>query len=65
MLIKKVNYILYRNFILVINLCALAVELIIQYQNIYCLLVCRIFQGVFIGNFMALVPVYINELSPK
>lgn len=41
------------------------IEGVIQYPNLYCLFVCRAFQGYFVGNFMALVPVYINELSPK
>lgn len=44
---------------------ALIVGVVIQYPNLYVLLVCRIFQGVLVGNFMALVPIYINEICPK
>jgi MFS family permease len=51
--------------ILLFNFGALVIAVIIQYPNIYCLFICRAFQGYFVGNFMALVPVYINELSPK
>ncbi len=47
------------------NICALIVACVIQYPNLYCLYVCRAFQGFLVGNFMALIPVYINELSPK
>lgn len=50
----------FRNMILLFNICALVVAGIIQYPNIYCLFICRAFQGFFVGNFMALVPVYIN-----
>jgi MFS family permease len=38
---------------------------VIQYPNIYVLLGCRVMQGFFIGNYMAIVPIYINELAPK
>lgn len=47
------------------NFVALAIGVVIQYPNLYVLLVCRILQGILIGNFMALVPIYINELCPK
>ena len=47
------------------NLFALVFEGIIQVPNPYVLLVCRFFQGVFIGNYLAIIPIYINELSPK
>lgn len=40
-------------------------EGILQIPNVYVLLGCRIFQGIFIGNYMAIVPIYINELAPK
>jgi SP family facilitated glucose transporter-like MFS transporter 9 len=44
---------------------ALIVEGVIQVSDLYVLLVCRILQGIFIGNYMAMVPIYINDLSPK
>lgn len=44
---------------------ALIIEGIIQIENLYVFLVCRLLQGIFIGNYMALVPIYINELTPK
>jgi hypothetical protein len=44
---------------------ALIVEGVIQVSDLYILLVCRILQGIFIGNYMAMVPIYINDLSPK
>ena len=44
---------------------ALIVEGILQVNNVYVLLVCRIFQGVFVGCYMAIVPIYIHELVPK
>ena len=50
---------------LVINLLALIIEGVNQIPNVYVLLGCRIFQGFFIGNYMAIVPIYINELVPK
>ena len=50
---------------LLINLIALVFEGIIQVPNPYVLLVCRFFQGVFVGNYLAIIPIYINELSPK
>lgn len=40
-------------------------QILIQYPNIYVLLVSRVLQGFFIGNYMAIVPIYINELAPK
>ena len=48
-----------------INLMAFVVEGVIQVTNVYVFLGCRIVQGFFIGNYMALVPIYINELAPK
>lgn len=31
----------------------------------YVLLGCRLFQGFFVGNYMAIIPIYINEIAPK
>jgi MFS family permease len=62
---KKVRSGLFRQFILFINLLALIIEGVIQVPNIWVLLTCRIFQGIFVGNYMAIVPIYINDLSPK
>lgn len=44
---------------------AFIIEGIIQITNVYVFLGCRVLQGFFIGNYMALVPIYINELAPK
>ena len=48
-----------------INILAIIIEGIIQITNVYVLLACRLIQGFIIGNNMALVPIYINELAPK
>lgn len=44
---------------------ALIIEGVLQVPNVFVLLGCRAFQGFFIGNYMAIVPIYINELVPK
>ena len=44
---------------------ALVVAGIIQIPNIYVLLIFRIIQGILSGMFLALVPIYIHEISPK
>lgn len=54
-----------KQFILTINILAIIIEGIIQITNVYVLLGCRLIQGFIIGNNMALVPIYINELAPK
>lgn len=54
-----------RNLIILLNCGALIVEGMIQYPNLICLIVCRAFQGFFMGHFMTLIPAYISELSPK
>jgi MFS family permease len=51
--------------VLFINLLALIVEGVIQINDMYVLLVCRSFQGIFSGAFMALIPIYIYELAPR
>lgn len=48
-----------------INLLAFIIEGVIQITNVYVFLGCRVLQGFFVGNYMALVPIYINELAPK
>ena len=47
------------------NLVALVISLIIQINNIYVLLFCRIVQGILTGCYMSIIPIYINELCPK
>lgn len=47
------------------NIFAFIIEGILQINNIYVLLVCRAFQGLFVGYYMSIVPIYINELAPK
>jgi MFS family permease len=48
-----------------VNIFAFIIEGILQINNIYVLLVCRAFQGLFVGYYMSIVPIYINELAPK
>ena len=47
------------------DLTAIVIGVVIQYPNLYVLLVMRLFQGILVGNYMALVPIYINEIAPK
>lgn len=47
------------------NCFAFIIEGILQINNVYVLLGCRAFQGIFVGYFMSIVPIYINELAPK
>jgi MFS family permease len=54
-----------KQFVLVCNLLALMIAGIIQISNMYVLLVCRVVQGILTGLFMAITPIYINELVPK
>jgi hypothetical protein len=44
----------------VVNVLALVIEGVIQVSNVYALLICRIFQGIFVGYYMSIVPIYIN-----
>lgn len=57
---RKYTYSLFRNFIIFVNSMAIVVNIIIQITNIWVLLTCRIFQGVFVGLYMAIVPIYIH-----
>ena len=41
------------------------VEAIIQITNVWVLMSCRALQGVFVGIYMAMVPIYIHEVAPK
>jgi MFS family permease len=49
----------------VVNLLALVVLGVLQIPNIWVLLACRLLIGIFAGLYMAIVPIYIYELSPK
>lgn len=49
---------------MIINLFAFIVGLVLQIPNIVALFVCRALQGVFIGAYMAIIPIYINEICP-
>lgn len=40
------------------------VNLIIQITNIWVLLSCRLANGILVGLYMGIVPIYIHELSP-
>lgn len=46
-------------------LIAECLELIIQVPNLYVFFVVRSFQGVVTGLFLALIPLYVKEISPK
>ena len=50
---------------IILDILALFVGGIIQIPNVYVLLIFRIMQGVLSGMFLALVPIYIHEISPK
>lgn len=43
---------------------AFIVGIVLQIPNIWVLFVGRVFQGIFIGNYMAIIPVYFNQLVP-
>ncbi len=43
---------------------AVIVSGIIQINNIYLLLVFRVIQGIIVGNYMAVTPLFINEITP-
>lgn len=47
------------------NVLGIIAACIIQINNIYVLLVSRIIQGFVVGNNMAIIPIYIHELTPK
>lgn len=50
---------------LVINLFAFIISGILQINNLYVLLACRACQGIFVGCYMSIIPIYIHELAPK
>ena len=50
---------------ILLNCFALVVGGILQISNSYVLMTCRIFQGILSGLFMAITPIYINEVCPK
>lgn len=50
---------------LFVNVLALVVLGMVQINNIHLFLVCRFLQGVFSGFYMAIIPIYIDELAPK
>lgn len=37
---------------------------VVQINNLYVLLACRLIMGFLIGNYMAIIPIYINEITP-
>ncbi len=47
------------------NVLAIIVEGLLQINNLIALLVCRILQGICVGLYMSIVPIYINELAPR
>lgn len=57
---QKVKDELARQYIILIDILAIIFEGLLQINQIYVLLVCRIFQGIFVGYYMSIVPIYIN-----
>lgn len=47
------------------NAIAIIIGGIIQINNLYVLLICRIIQGIVVGCNMAIIPIYIHELTPN
>ena len=47
------------------NAIAIIIAGIIQINNLYLLFACRIIQGIIVGCNMAIVPIYIHELTPN
>ena len=54
-----------RHLLLITNGLALAIEGVIQVTDLWVFMACRIGQGVCVGIYMAMVPIYIHELCPK
>jgi MFS family permease len=50
--------------LLYVNIVALIVNLVIQITEIWVLVICRVANGILVGLFMGIVPVYIHEISP-
>jgi MFS family permease len=61
---KKVWNYLFRQFLLLFDVVAIIVTGILQINNIALLMVMRVLQGFVVGAFMAMVPMYINEVTP-
>ena len=40
------------------------INLVVQFTNIWVLLVCRLVSGVFVGLYLGLIPIYIHEICP-
>lgn len=49
-----------RNYLAYLNMLALGVNIVIQYTNVWVLLVCRLLIGIFVGLYLAIVPIYIH-----
>lgn len=50
----------FRNYLAYLNMLALGVNIVIQYTNVWVLLVCRLLIGIFVGLYLAIVPIYIH-----
>jgi SP family facilitated glucose/fructose transporter-like MFS transporter 5 len=51
--------------LIILNLINLVVTGLLQVGDVETLYIFRFMQGVLVGNFMTLIPVYIGELTPK
>lgn len=61
---QEVREWLYRQFLILFDIAAIIIAGIIQINNLAVLAVCKFIQGFIIGNYMAITPIYINELTP-
>lgn len=61
---KEVNSLLVRQILIIFNIVALIATGLLHITNIGLLLALRIIQGFVVGVFMAIVPMYVNELVP-
>lgn len=61
---SKVQLLKRRQFLLLFNGLAILIAGILQINNIGVLFGCKLVQGFIVGNFMAITPIYINELVP-
>jgi MFS family permease len=57
---RRYTFIVFRNFLIFVNIIAIGVNIIIQITNIYVLLICRLITGVLVGLYLGIVPTYIN-----
>ena len=62
---QKVNFHIFRNLTLILCFVAEILEFIVQVPNLTVFFIIRALQGTVAGLFLALIPVYVREISPK